>query len=339
MADGELEMAPEVPAKLTPLARRGTDAELSSELADRVADYARAARADSTWRAYDVDLRHFQAWCRDQPGSPTDRPAQARTVAGYLTALSDAGYRPSTIRRRMAAISVAHQLGRHPNPTAAPEVTTVWSGIRRTHGVRPTRKVALETTLLAQLLDPLGEDSPADVRDRALLLVGFAGCLRRGELVGLDVADLDETADGLVLTVRTSKTDQEGAGALVGLAYGSRPATCPVRAWRAWRDRADLTDGPAFRPVNRHGGIGPGRLSPGSVARIVQRRAAAAGLDPAQFAGHSLRSGFATAAARAGVPDRSIMRQGRWRSATSLDGYVRAGRLFDPDNPSGRVGL
>ncbi|MGF7233973.1 MAG: site-specific integrase [Frankia sp.] len=345
MAEGELEVAPDDHAGLTPRpissaqSHSGAHGDLSTELAGRVADYARAARADSTWRAYDVDLRHFQTWCRNQPGPPGDLPAQPRTVAGYLAALSDAGYRPSTIRRRMAAISVAHQLGRHPNPTTAPEVTTVWSGIRRTHGVLPTQKVALETTLLTQVLDPIGDDSPADVRDRALLLVGFAGCLRRGELVGLDVADLDETSDGLVVMVRTSKTDQEGAGALIGLAYGSRRSTCPVRAWRAWVDLAGLTHGPAFRPVNRHGGIGDGRLSPGSVARIVQRRAAAAGLAPEQFAGHSLRSGFATAAARAGVPDRSIMRQGRWRSAASLDGYVRAGRLFDRDNPSGRVGL
>jgi integrase len=335
VAEGDMTVATGRDATLVPR----TGGHLSSELAGRVTEYARAARADSTWRAYDGDLRHFRSWCRAQPDPLTDLPATAPTVAGYLAALSDADYSPSTIRRRMAAISVAHQLGRQPNPVSAPEVATVWDGIRRTRGILPTRKAALETALLARVLEPLGDEAPADVRDRALLLVGFAGCLRRGELVGLDVTDLEETPDGLVVTVRTSKTDQEGAGALVGLAYGSHRATCPVRAWLAWAGLAGLTGGPAFRAVNRHGGIGDGRLSPGSVARIVQRRAAAAGLAPAQFAGHSLRSGFATAAARAGVPDRSIMRQGRWRSAASLDGYVRAGRLFDQENPSGRVGL
>ncbi|MCK9922059.1 tyrosine-type recombinase/integrase [Frankia sp. AgPm24] len=307
--------------------------------AERVGDYARASRAASTWRAYDADLRHFHAWCAQQPVALVAVPAQPSTVAAYLVALADGGYKPSTIRRRLAAISVGHQLAGAPSPTGAPQVSAVWDGIRRTHGMRPTRKTALDTDLLARVVATFGDDDPADVRDRALLLVGFAGCLRRAELVGLDVTDLDETPDGLIVDVRRSKTDQDGAGALVGITYGSHRATCPVRAWAAWARLAALTDGPAFRGINRHGHIGATRLHPGSVARIVQRRVAAAGLDATDFAGHSLRSGFATAAARAGVNDRSIMRQGRWRSAASLDAYVRPGRLFDRDNPSGRVGL
>jgi len=345
----------------------GAAGELTAWLAGRVTDYARAARAASTWKAYDTDLRHFGAWCAAQPGAPVAMPASALTVAGYLTALADAGYKPSTIRRRLAAISVAHQLAKAAsNPAASVEVATVWDGIRRVHGVRPERKAALETSLLTRVLDaidgppPAGGGRPAAdpaggapaggegvgpaaalaaVRDRALLLVGFAGCLRRSELVGLDVGDIAVTADGLVLTIRSSKTDQESAGALVGLAYGSYRPTCPVRAWQSWAAVARLDAGPAFRGLNRHGQVRAGRLHPSSVARIVQRRAEAAGLDPADFAGHSLRSGFATAAARAGASDRAIMRQGRWRSAASLDSYVRAGRLFDRDNPSGQVGL
>lgn len=337
-----------VPGAVVPGAKvvPGADAVPGAELVlhpapppERVADYARAARAESTWRAYDADLRHFDAWCRAQDPPSGVLPATPRTVAAYLVALADAGYKPSTIRRRMAAISVAHRLAGVDNPIAAPEVTTVWSGVRRSLGVSPNRKTALETELLRRVLEPLADDRPADVRDRALLLVGFAGCLRRSELVGLDVADVTVTADGLVLTVRGSKTDQERAGAEVGLAYGSYRPTCPVRAWVAWRGAAELDDGPAFRGVTRHGEVRPGRLTAGSVARVVQRRVAAVGLDPAEFGGHSLRSGFATAAARAGAADRSIMRQGRWRSSASLDGYVRAGRLFDRDNPSGAVGL
>lgn len=328
------------------------DGELSAALAERVTDYARAARATATWKAYDSDLRHFRAWCATQPGRPDAVPASPMTVAGYLTALADAGYKPSTIRRRLAAISVAHQLAQAAvNPATSPQVVTVWDGIRRVRGVRPQRKTALETVLLTRVLAAIDEAAPdlaadlspaarlAAVRDRALLLVGFAGCLRRSELVGLDVTDVVVSADGLVLTIHSSKTDQEGAGALVGLAYGSYRPTCPVRAWQAWAAAARLVDGPAFRGINRHGALGAGRLHAGSVARIVQRRVDAAGLDPADFAGHSLRSGFATAAARGGANDRAIMRQGRWRSAVSLDSYVRAGRLFDRDNPSGHVGL
>jgi site-specific recombinase XerD len=324
-ADGVLDAEPIPPAE--------------AALGDEAARYARAARAESTWRAYDTDLRQFAGWAaRHHPGRPAV-PASPVMVADYLASLADAGYRPSTIRRRLAAISVAHQLGRHPNPAVAPEVATVWDGIRRTSGVAPRRKRALETGLLVEVLAAIGTEAPADLRDRALLLVGFAGCLRRAELVALDVADVTETDDGLILAVRSSKTDQERAGAQVGLAYGAHRPTCPVRSWRAWREHAELVDGPAFRAVNRHGTVGAGRLDPGSVARIVRRRAEAAGLVAADFAGHSLRSGFATAAARAGVADRAIMRQGRWRSASSLDSYVRAGRLFDRDNPSGHVGL
>jgi len=366
-----------LPVRADPAPATGSAVELTAALTERVGQYARSARAASTWRAYDTDLRHFHAWCAAQPGAPGAVPAAAMTVAGYLAALADAGYKPSTIRRRLAAISVAHQLAKAANPATSPEVATVWDGIRRVHGSRPVRKEALETSLLTRVLAaiddppvqapadpatpepvPAGDQTSGDaaaavpapapatsaaalaaVRDRALLLVGFAGCLRRSELVGLDVGDIDVTADGLVLTIHSSKTDQAGAGALVGVAYGSYRPTCPVRAWQSWADAGQLADGPAFRGINRHGHVGTGRLHPSSVARIVQRRAAAAGLDPADFAGHSLRSGFATAAARAGVADRAIMRQGRWRSASSLDSYVRAGRLFDRDNPSGRVGL
>ncbi|WP_239375771.1 tyrosine-type recombinase/integrase [Frankia sp. Cj5] len=319
--------------------RFDSDDALSPDLVERVADYARAARAPSTWRAYETDLRHFGAWCADQSPQLAVLPASPETVAGYLAALADAGYKPTTIRRRLAAISVAHQLGRHPNPASSPEAATVWDGIRRTHGAAPNRKNALETRLLTQVLAELDGSRLADIRDRALLLVGFAGCLRRSELVALDLADIAETPDGVILTIRRSKTDQDASGALVGLTFGSYRPTCPVRSWIAWRETAGITHGPAFRAINRHGGVSSGRLYPGSVARIVQRRVAAAGLSPTDFAGHSLRSGFATAAARAGVPDRAIMRQGRWRSSTSLDSYVRAGRLFDRDNPSGKVGL
>jgi site-specific recombinase XerD len=330
-----------MPEPRSEIARSGDDdySSLPAALVERVGEYARASRSASTWRAYDADLRHFAAWCAGHRPPLAALPAGPATVAGYLTALADSGYKPSTIRRRMAAVSVAHQLARHLNPVSSPEVEAVWDGIRRIHGTAPNRKNALETTLLTQVLAELDDSRLADIRDRALLLVGFAGCLRRSELVALDVADIAETADGLVLTIRRSKTDQEQAGAMVGLAYGSYRPTCPVRSWAAWQEAAALTDGPAFRGVDRHGRLGTGRLDAGSVARIVQRRVGAAGLTADDFAGHSLRSGFATAAARSGVPDRSIMRQGRWRSSSSLDSYIRAGHLFDRDNPSGQVGL
>jgi integrase len=174
------------------------------------------------------------------------------------------------------------------------------------------------------------------VRDRALLLIGFAGAFRRSELVALDVGDVSFRAEGIVLTVRRSKTDQEGAGADVAIASGENPATCPVRALRAWLElRGDA--GALFVSVDRYGRLG-GRLGGGDVARIVKRTAQRAGLDAARYSGHSLRAGLATAAARQGRGDRSIMRQGRWASRTMVDRYVRVASLFN-DNASDGIGL
>ena len=128
-----------------------------------------------------------------------------------------------------------------------------------------------------------------------------------------------------------SKTDQEGEGAVVGMTHGTDRRTCPVRAWRAWVEAARLVDGPAFRNL-RNGAVTGERIAGGGIARVVKRRAQAAGLDPALFSGHSLRSGFATTAARHGAPEHKIMRQGRWTTSAAMRGYIREGELF-VDNP------
>ena len=183
----------------------------------------------------------------------------------------------------------------------------------------------------------LGID-PAGCRDRALLLLGFAGALRRSELVGLDVADVTEGTDGLTVHLRRSKTDQEGAGRTVGIPYGSNPATCPVRAWRAWLEVSGVAEGAAFRPVDRHGHIGGTRLSAQAVALVLKRHAARAGIDPGEVAAHSLRAGLATSAAAAGVPERVIAEQTGHRGTAMLRRYIREGSLFR-ENAASAVGL
>ncbi|MGD0944928.1 MAG: tyrosine-type recombinase/integrase [Acidimicrobiales bacterium] len=190
---------------------------------------------------------------------------------------------------------------------------------------------------LRTMLEGLGAD-PAGCRDRALLLLGFAGALRRSELVGLDVADLTEGTDGLTVRLRRSKTDQEGAGRTVGIPYGSNPVTCPVRAWRVWLELSGISEGPAFRPVDRHGHIGTTRLSSQAVALVLKRRAACAGLDPGEVAGHSLRAGLATSAAAAGVPERVISEQTGHKGTAMLRRYIREGSLFR-ENAASAVGL
>ena len=186
------------------------------------------------------------------------------------------------------------------------------------------------------MVAPLG-DGLADARDRTLLLFGFAGALRRSELVALDVEDVSEDDAGLRLVLRKSKTDQEAEGAVRGLPYGSHPATCPVRAWRRWLEMSGITTGAAFRSVSRHGHLGATHLSDRALADIVKRRATAAGL-VGDFAGHSLRAGFATEGYAQGTPELAIMRHGRWRSASVMRGYVEEGSIWN-DNAAARLGL
>jgi integrase len=155
--------------------------------------------------------------------------------------------------------------------------------------------------------------------------------------VAIDVDDVTEDDDGLRIVLRRSKTDQEGETKTIGLPYGSHPATCPVRAWRAWLAAAGIEAGRAFRAVDRHGRIRSTRLSDRAVADMVKRRAAAVGLD-GLFAGHSMRAGFATEAYAQGTPELAIMRHGRWKSAAVMRGYVEEGTIWT-DNAAARLGL
>ena len=304
-------------------------------LVARMRSYAAASRAENTRKAYESDLKHFAAWCAVH-GIAEPVPAAPATVAAYLTDFAGQ-LAVSTLARRLYALTAIHRMGGHPVPAESPEVQAVWSGIKRTHRTAPRQKAPTRTAIITRLVEPLG-DRPKDVRDRALLLIGFAGAFRRSELVAFDVGDITETDDGLHIDVQRSKSDQEGAGDVVGVPYGSNPATCPVRAWRAWLEVSGAADGPAFRGITRHGTISDTRLTARAVANVVKARAKAAELDARTFAAHSLRAGFATEAFGQGVPDFSVMRHGRWRSASSMRGYIREGSLWS-DNAAAKLGL
>jgi integrase len=243
----------------------------------------------------------------------------------------------STLQRRLSAISQAHQAAGHPTPTRDIAVRVVFAGIRRAHGTAQTGKTPVLTADLRLMVAALPE-SRLGVRDRALLLLGFAGAFRRSELVGLDVTDVTVSRDGLVIRLRRSKTDQEGQGRTIGIPYGSRPMTCPVRALQDWLSYSGIKSGPLFRPLDRHGNMRATRFSDRGVARVVQRAALAAGLDPADFAGHSLRAGLATSAAAAGVSERAIMAQTGHKSLPMVRRYIRDGSLFN-ENAAAGVGL
>lgn len=305
-----------------------------ARLGDDARDYLAASRAENTTRAYRTGWAQFDEWCGRH--ERTSLPAEPETVALYVADLA-ARRKPATIDARLAAISAAHRAAGHESPTKAEAVRLVRRGARRKVGTAQRRVRPVRVEELRAMVAHCG-DHPAGYRDRALLLVGFAGALRRSELVALEVDDVTESADGLTLRLRRSKTDQEGAGRLVGVPYGSNPATCPVRAWRRWREVSGIATGPAFRPVDRKGRVGANRLGDGSVAAIVKRHAAAAGIDPESVAGHSLRAGLATAAAEAGVPERIIAATTGHKGTAMLRRYIREGSLFR-ENAAGAVGL
>jgi site-specific recombinase XerD len=168
-------------------------------------------------------------------------------------------------------------------------------------------------------------DNVKGFRDRALLLVGFAGAFRRSELVALNIEDLEETDLGFKVTIRHSKTDQEGRGQTIAIVKGS--VACPVAALKAWLAAAAITTGAVFRSVKKGGKVA-NRLSAQSVADIVKTYAERVGLDPALFAGHSMRAGFLTSAAKRGASIFKMMDQSRHKSVETLRGYVRDAEIF-----------
>jgi integrase len=297
-------------------------------------EYIQASRSANTRRAYASDWRQFTSWCETH--GLTALPAQPTTIVFYLTTMIRTA-KTSTLRRRLSSIAVAHRAAGYPSPTEDLRVKATWAGIRRTHGVAEHAKQAALTEDIRAMIATL-PDSLLGLRDACLILLGFSSALRRTELVNLAVDDVADTADGLVVSVKRSKTDQTGEGREIGVPYGSNPTTCPVRAFRAWLAASGIESGPVFRSVSRHGQLGDRALSDRAVALVVKRAVEAAGLDPANYAGHSLRSGMATSAARAGATEADIMRQTGHRSLTVVRRYIRRGTLFE-GNASAKLGL
>ena len=302
--------------------------------------------ADSTRDAYLSDWADLVSFLTTHR-LPVQLPVHHALVVLYLSYLAHHGTLMATIDRRLAAIRFIHEQARAVgrlaedalSPTEHPMVRRTRRNLARRLGTAPeNRRKALFTEDIQRILTAL-PDTLIGVRDRSLLLVGFAGGFRRSELVGIDVEHVDPKPNGIAVVLPKSKTDQLGRGRSVGILYGEDPATCPVTAIETWLVAAAITAGPVFRAVDRHGNVASERLSAGSVARIVKRAAQHAGLNPEVLAGHSLRSGHATTAASRGANDRAIMRQTGHRTRRTLDRYVQDGRLLDEDNSSGKLGL
>jgi site-specific recombinase XerD len=318
-----------------PVQNTGADAvPLPVVASERVREYIRASKAESTLRGYQSDWRAFYSWCEGQNVCPL--PAAPETVASYIAECAS-HLKPGSIQRKLNAIAEAHKAMGLESPTHTALVRNTMKGIRRTKGTAPVQKAAALTDDVRAMLEAT-DAGAIGIRDRALILLGFAGAFRRSELVGLNAEDCAFSKDGLTVTLRRSKTDQEGVGRRVGIPYGANPETCPVRVLQTWLEQAGTATGPLFRSINRHGYVGLGRLSGIDVARIVKKLAERAGLDATKYAGHSLRAGHATAAAMAGASERSIMKQTGHRSVQMVRRYIRDGSLFR-ENSGGKLGL
>ncbi len=297
--------------------------QLTQAEAEDVRSFAEAEKSAASRRAYRSDFRVFSTWCQARGATPI--PAAPALVAAFLAAQAKAGMKASTIGRRSAAIRYAHRLAGIEPPTGSEEVKAVLRGIRRTIGTAKLQKAPATAQVMRELLAHC-PDTPIGKRDRALLVLGFAGAFRRSELVALQVEDLAEATDGLVVTIRRSKTDQEGAGQEVAILRGVK--LCPVAAVQEWLAAAGITSGPVFRQVARGGRIGDVALSDHAVATIIKKIIIRAGLDPAAFSGHSLRAGFLTSAAEAGASIFRMMDVSRHKSVDTLRGYVRRAEGF-----------
>lgn len=328
MSDPEPTNSPELTQLVSRLA---TSLDAEAAQARRIAAHA---RAEATEKAYLNDWRHFCAWCRERQLEPL--PAAPETLVRYIASLGTERKKASTIERRLASIRILHQVNGHEAPTRHPAVAEMRRGARRLYGVAPTARAPALAADIINMIAALPE-TLIGVRDRALLLVGFAGAFRRAELVGVDAEHLRFDESGVRIRIPRSKTDQEGAGEPIGIRATGTP-TCPVAALRDWLDRASIASGPVFRPVDRHGKVAPRRLAPAAVAMVVKRSAAAAGLDPAWFAGHSLRAGLVTEAFARGASEADIMRQTRHKDSRTLRRYRREGRLWI-NNVTENIGL
>jgi site-specific recombinase XerD len=297
-------------------------AALGPDLAAAI-DLAKAEKAFSTRKAYGTDFRIFKAWCDGKGVSSL--PASAETVATFLAHETGNGTKPSTLGRRIAAIRYAHKLAHLDTPTDSEAVKATLRGIRRTFGGAKVRKAPAVAAKMHSMV-ATAPDRLSGLRDRALLLLGFAGAFRRSELVALDVADIAEAKTGMLVTIRRSKTDQEGEGVTIAIASGD--IACPVKALREWLDAAGIETGPIFRAINKAGTVAQERLTDRSVANIVKAYAERAGFDPAVFSGHSLRAGFLTSAAGNGASIFKMMDVSRHKSVDTLRGYVRDAELF-----------
>ena len=275
----------------------------------------RSSKAQNTLRAYKADYRDFAAFCSKNGFKPM--PSEPRIISLYLTNLSKFS-KFSTLKRRLASISVIHRLSGHYIDTKHPIITENLMGIKRVKGSYQKAKKPILINELKLIINVIDDDKSEKKRlkNKALILIGFAGAFRRSELVAIDYEDIEFVSEGVKIFVKRSKTDQSGEGMTKGIPYFSNSNYCPVISLKNWIEKLQLKSGKIFD------------MSDKSVALTIKKYTALAGLDSNKYSGHSLRSGFATSAAELGAEERSIMNMTGHKTTQMVRRYIKEANLF-----------
>ena len=300
------------------------------KLQDETLKNLKNSKAVNTVRAYKSDFEDFSLFC--VKSGFKNIPTDPKIVSLYLTYLSSKNAKISTIKRRLVSIGVIHKMKGHYLDTKHPVIIQNFMGIKRSKGINQKGKKPLLINNLKQVIDVINQQNEPDIkklRNKALLLVGFAGGFRRNELVSLNIEDLEFVFEGLKINVKRSKTDQFGEGFTKGIPHFENYLYCPVKNLKNWLNIAKIKKGPVFVRFVKGSKISNIRLTDQSVALIIKEYLKKAGIDSKNYSGHSLRSGFATSAAEAGAEERSIMAMTGHKSTEMVRRYIKEANLFN----------
>ena len=289
------------------------------------------SKANNTIRAYKSDFRDFGGFCAKN--GLKSLPADPKIVSLYMTYLSTKDAKMSTLRRRLVSIGVIHRLKGHYLDTKHPIIIENLMGIKRKKGSYQKGKKPILINHLKLMIDAIDKDISDEtgirkLRDKTIILLGFAGGFRRIELISIDFEDLEFVSEGVKIFIRKSKTDQFGEGMIKGLPYFTNQKYCPVWHLKKWLEISEIKSGPIFRRFSKGLNLGKNRLTDQSVALFLKKHLSNAGIENQNYSGHSLRSGFATVTAESGADERSIMAMTGHKTTQMVRRYIKEANLF-----------
>src|SRR6056300_2053939 len=288
-----------------------------------------SSKVNNTVRAYKSDFNDFALFCA-QNGFKS-LPTEPKIVSLYLTHLSTREIKMSTLKRRLVSIGVIHKLKGHYLDTKHPVIIENIMGIKRRKGSIQKGKKPLLINNLKKIINAIDEHNTENIkkfRDRSIILIGFSGGFRRNEIVSLNYDDLDFVTEGVKINLKRSKTDQFGEGSVKGLPYFDNAQYCPVLSLKNWIEVSNISSGPLFRRFSKGSKLSENRLTDQTVALLIKKYLKLAGIDNKDYSGHSLRSGFATAAAESGADERNIMAMTGHKSTEMVRRYIKEANLF-----------